>query len=405
MQFTVIAETKNGEEYTDVMEAEDRFQIYRDLQDKGDRVISVTEVKQNPFKALLSLNNLFSHIKLDEKVMLARNLAAMLEAGLAVSRALDVMKRQTTNPRLKAALTDVITEVKKGGTLSNALSAARGAFPPVMMSMVKAGEESGNLTESLRVAAVQMERASTLEKRIKGALIYPAIVVIAMIVIAILMLIYVVPTLSATFAGLGATLPPTTVAIIAASNFLVHHPFISAGILIGLVVLVLWAMRTAAGKDALDWLSLHTPIIRNIVIETNAARTARTLASLFSAGVDMVLAVKITKDVLGSPRYKKVLDEAEAALTEGAPLSATFIKHPELYPPMLAEIVAVGEETGKLSILLKETAEFYEDSVERATKDFSTVIEPFMVLFIGAGVAVFAISMIGPIYSLSNSLG
>lgn len=404
MKFKVTAITQTGETYSDIIDGNDRFAVHHDIRDRGDRVLELREVRADNLFSLDFVLEFFHTISLDEKVLLVRNLATMLDAGLTISRSLEIAKRQTRNVHLQEILIEIITSVKKGETLSTALSAFPKVFASLLVSMVRAGEESGKLTESLRVSSIQMERASNLQKKVKSALIYPSIVLSAMVCIGILMLLYVVPTLSGTFKELHAALPPTTQFIINASDFLIHNTALALVLLVVFIFVSLSAIRSARGKVFLDWFLLKVPIIGGLIVEVNVARTTRTLASLFSSGVDMVLSVKITHDVLENSQYKKVLTEAEKSLTEGSPLSLSFAKHPILFPPLVAEIVAVGEETGRLSSLLKETAEFYEESVERKTKDLSTVIEPFLMVIIGAMVGFFAISMIAPIYSLSSHI-
>ncbi len=406
MKFRFSALTKDGDTYEEVLEAPDRFAVYRDIRERGDKIIELKEIARGwSLSAALSfVNNLFNSVSLDEKVVVARNLAAMLEAGLTTSRALSVMERQTKNPRLRSVLGALVSEVKRGSTFAGALEKFTDVFPPLLISMTKAGEESGKLAESLRVVAVQMERASNLTKKVRGALIYPSIVLVAMVAIGILMLIFVVPTLASTFKELGTELPPTTQFIITMSAFLTDHTVLALSILFGFLIAFVTAARTVSGKRILNWLFLHIPIIRGIVMETNAARTTRTLSSLLAAGVDVVRAIGITRDVLENSYYKEVLSEAEAVVTKGGQLSEAFSRHPKLYPPLVSEMIAVGEETGRVSDLLQQIAEFYEESVERQTKDLSTVIEPFLMLAIGAVVGFFAVSMIAPIYSLSNSI-
>ncbi|MDE2078914.1 MAG: type II secretion system F family protein [Patescibacteria group bacterium] len=403
MKFTFTATTKDGDTYTETLEATDRFEVYRDVRDRGDTIVSLTDESAGTFSLKKFLDG-FSTIPLDEKVIFARNLAAMLDAGLPVSRALAVVERETRNARFRNAVSGVATEVKRGGTLASALEKYPRVFPPIMVSMTRAGEESGKLGESFRVVARQLERASNLTKKIRGAMIYPAIVISAMFIIAVLMFIYVVPTLAATFQSLNASLPVTTLVIIAISNFLVEDWYLALGGFIVLVGALIAAARTKQGKRAFDWFFLHVPIINNLVVETNAARTTRTLASLLSAGVEVVLSLSITRDVLENSFYKDVLTEAEAIVTKGGSFSEAFAKHPKLYPPLVPEMLAVGEETGQMATLLTETADFFEESVERQTKDLSTIIEPILMLVIGAGVGFFAVAMIGPIYSLANSI-
>ena len=351
-----------------------------------------------------SINSALNRVSSDEKVVLTRNLAAMLEAGLTTSRALAVMEKQSKNPRLKQVLSALIADVGRGDTLSSAFNKFPNVFSPLLISMVRAGEESGKLSESLRVVSTQMERANNLKKKIRGALMYPSIVLFAMIAIGILMLIYVVPTLTQTFEELGSDLPATTQAVISVSNFLSSSPILAIGGIIVIIILFMAALRTQRGKQVSDWVMLHLPVIKHLVHETNSARTARTLSSLLSAGVDMVLAIGITKDVLQNSYYGVVLTEAEQLVVKGGSLATAFENHPNLYPPLVPEMIAVGEETGRLSNLLQETAEFYEESVEQQTKDLSTIVEPFLMLIIGSAVGFFALSMIAPIYSLSNSI-
>lgn len=403
-KFHITAVTKDKEEYSEVIEADDRFAVYREVRERGDQVLHLKEESKQTLFSSDFVTSVLHNISDDEKVVLTRNLAAMLEAGLTTSRALAVMEKQTKNPRLKSILTALISEVRRGGTLSSGFAKFRDVFPSILISMVRAGEESGKLSESLRVVALQMDRANRLKKKIKGALMYPSIVLIAMVGIGILMLIYVVPTLTQTFEELGSELPPTTQFVIGVSNFLSQSPLLA---LLGMLIVVLGfvlVLRTPQGKRVADYVTLRIPVVSGLVMETNAARTARTLSSLLSAGVDMVLSITITKDVIQNSFYQAVLTEAEQKVVKGESLSETFQKYPKLYPPLVAEMIAVGEETGRLSGLLKETAEFYEDSVEQQTKDLSTIIEPFLMLIIGGAVGFFAISMIAPIYSLSSSI-
>lgn len=402
-KFSVTAVTKDDEKYHEVVEAEDRFQIYRDIRSRGDRVIDVADESTRSWFSLGSLFSFLGSVSLDEKVLLTRNIAAMLEAGLTTSRALGVMERQVTNKRLRSVLGSLIGEVKGGGTLSVALSKFPDVFPQLLVSMVKAGEESGKLAESLRVVSEQMQKMSALTKKIRGAMIYPAIVIIAMVGIGILMLIYVVPTLTQTFKEAGAKLPAQTQLIINTSQFLVENTVLSIAGFIVLVSLLIAAARSPQGRRILSWVFLRVPVIRSIVQETYSARTTRTLSSLLSAGVDMLYAISIAREVVGNSYYQEVLREAEGEVQKGKGLSATFAKYPHLYPPLVSEMVAVGEETGRLSDLLKETATFYEDSVEQQTKDLSTIVEPALMVLIGGFVGFFAVSMISPIYSLSNS--
>lgn len=402
--FHITAVTKDNDSYNETIEAADRFAVYREIRERGDHLVKIEEEGKRNIFSLAFIDEALANVSEDEKVVLTRNLAAMLEAGLTTSRALAVMEKQTRNKKLKSVLSSLISDVRRGSTLSEGFAKFKNIFPPLLISMVRAGEESGKMSEALRVVSIQMDRANRLKKKIRGALMYPSIVLIAMVGIGVLMLIYVVPTLTQTFEELGTELPATTQGVIAVSNFLSTNTILSLSLFVIVVGLFVYGLRTKRGKRIFDWVMLRLPIIKGLVMETNSARTTRTLSSLLSSGVDMVLSISITRDVVQNSFYQKVLTEAEQGVVKGSPLAEPFEKHPNLYPPLVAEMIAVGEETGRLSNLLQETAEFYEDSVEQQTKDLSTIIEPFLMLIIGAAVGFFAISMIAPIYSLSGAV-
>ena len=402
--FKITAITKDKNTYEETIESEDRFGVYREIRERGDHVVKITEEGNKSVFSFDFINNIFQNVSADEKIILTKNLAAMLEAGLPTSRALAVMGKQTKNKKLKSVLDSMLADVGRGDTLSSGFAKFPNVFSSLLISMVRVGEEAGKLSQSLRVVSTQMDRSNTLRKKIRGALMYPSIVLIAMFGIGILMLIYVVPTLTQTFEELGTELPATTQAVISVSNFLTTHTLLSLLGMFLFVVLFITGLRTKEGKRALDYVMLRIPIIKGLVMETNSAQTTRTLSSLLSAGVDMILSISITRDVVQNSFYAKVLIEAEEAVVKGEPLANSFEKYPNLYPPLVSEMIAVGEETGRLSDLLQETAEFYEESVEQQTKDLSTIIEPFLMLVIGAAVGFFAISMIAPIYSLSSSI-
>jgi len=270
--------------------------------------------------------------------------------------------------------------------------------------MVKAGEEGGTLASSLKLVSIQMNQTYILRKRVRGAMIYPAILVTLMITIAVLMLIFVIPSLTATFKDLNVPLPLSTKVIITVSDFFSAHTTL---FFTGLILFLVggWAaFRSQKGRQIFDTTSLHIPLIGRLVKETNSARTARTLSSLLTSGVSAILAFEITGEVVQNHHYQKVLKMAGESIQKGNPLYQIFADAEKLYPAFLAEMVGIGEETGKLAEMLMEVAGFYEEEVERQTKDMSTVIEPFLMILVGLAVGFFAVSMISPIYSLSNAI-
>lgn len=404
MKFKFKAQKTTGEVYEGEREAPDKFALYKNLKKEGDVVLSASEVTQKKSGSFTSSFAFWGRINAHDKITLASNLGSMLEAGLTLSRALSVLERQNKKKKLKALLTNLDETIRKGRTLSESLANFPDIFSSLFISMVKAGEESGSLAGSLKSVGLQMDAAYALTRKIKGALIYPAIVLSVMLAIGVLMLIYVVPTLTATFTELHSELPLSTKVVIGVSNLLRDDAVLSVSILTLVSALIYFFIRTKAGKRIKDMVLLRLPIIGVIVKETNTARTARTLSSLLSAGVPVTEALSITGEVLQNSFFKEVLSKAQTSIEKGAAISSVFVEREDLYPPFMGEMVAVGEETGKLSEMLSNVGTFYEDEVGQKTKDMSTVIEPFLMVIIGVAVGFFAVSMITPMYTVLNNI-
>lgn len=402
MKFRVTIQ-KEGSTTERLVDAPSRFAVYELIQKEEGVVTKIVEVGGGfhiPSWIFLTIG---TGVKRVEIIRLAKNLATMLGAGLSLSRALSVMERQSSNRNLKAITTGISEAVKKGETFHAALARYPKVFSELFISMARAGEESGSLGESLVVVGLQMERSEELIRKVRGAMIYPTIVIIAIFIVGILMLIYVVPTLTKTFTELHVKVPRTTQMIVDLSDFLSNHAvlvFIGIGIfLIGGTILA----RTKRGSNIILRGALYMPAINELVRETYTARAARTLSSLLSSGVPVLDALSITKEVVGAPVFAQVIAQAEEHVRRGEPLSASFANNPRLYPILMSDMLAVGEETGKVTDMLKQIAEFYESDVSEKTKDLSTIIEPVLMLFIGTVVGIFAVSMIAPIYSLSSA--
>lgn len=403
--FTYTAQRGDGEVYKGAADAKDRFEVYAIVRQEGGKIIALEE--EGSSKGWLDLtryNISFSRITEYEKILFARNLGAMLSAGLSLARALSVMERQTKNQKMVQVVSQLAGDVRKGETLHASLAKFPRIIPKLFVAMVRAGEEGGDLAGSLSVVADQMERMYNLKKKIRSALVYPCIILIAIFGIGILMMIEVVPTLANTFKEMDAELPASTQFVIGLSDFLVTHSYMALGLFISALVGFTLALRSALGKRIFDLGILYIPMIGGMVREVNAARTSRTLASLLSSGVDMITALDIVGDVVQHTYFREVIKGAAQSVTRGEPLSASFIRREDLYPPFVGEMMAVGEETGQVAEMLKRLAVFYEDEVDRKTKDMSTIVEPFLMVLIGGAVGFFAISMITPIYSLSQNI-
>ncbi len=401
MRFRVTVRTSGGEE-TRTIDAPSRFAVYEQVQKDGGTVVGLTESNATKLSSLLHAT-LGTGVKNAEVIRMAKNLSAMLSAGLSLSRSLAVIQRQSGKRKMAEVTAHLAQTVEKGSSFHEALAQYPKVFPPLFISMAQAGEESGSLAEALNTVGIQMEHTSELIRKVKGAMIYPSIVISAVIIIAILMLMYVVPVLTKTFVSLHVKVPLATRVIVAISNMLINNVALTLLVLVGVVGGGIAFIRSARGSALVLRASLLMPAIGELVRETYAARAARTLSSLLSAGVPVLEALSITKAVVHAPLFANIIEEAETGVRKGEPLSSAFAAHPNVYPLLMSDMLSVGEETGKVAQMLGQIAEFYENDVAEKTKDLSTIIEPLLMLFIGTMVGIFAVAMIAPIYQLSSA--
>ncbi|MBP6857928.1 MAG: type II secretion system F family protein [Candidatus Pacebacteria bacterium] len=404
MKFSYKARNANNTASEGVIEARDKVEAINELRNKGLTPIFINQSSGGLLGKLNSISFGAGNIKLSEKILMTKNLSGMLKAGLSISRALQVLSKQTRNKYFKQIIEDLSETINKGGTFSDGLAKYPKVFSALFVAMVKAGEESGGLPNTLSEIGVTLEKSYALNKKIKSAMMYPSIILGAIFIIGILMFVYVVPTLTKTFKELGTELPASTKIVVWISDTLANNfLFVVLGI-VSVVFIVIFALKNAKVKRKIDWLVIRLPVIGTIVKEVNTARTTRTMSSLLSSGVSIGRAIGITKEVLQNVYYKAVLAEVEEVVQKGVPISSVFKAQTKLYPVMMGEMIEVGEETGNLGDMLLEVATFYETEVDNKTKDLSTIIEPVLMIFIGVAVGFFAISMLSPMYSIMDSI-
>ena len=404
MLFSYTAKSQDGEIITGTMDALDRFSLARELRSNGTMPLSVTEKNKNAFDFSEWTSRLLGRVSNSDKIIFTKNLSGMLSAGLSIYRALSVLEKQTKNQAFQKVLAALKKEINEGGMLSSGFAKFPKVFSKLFVSMTRAGEESGNLAAALTEVGANLEKANNLTKKVKGALIYPGVIFSAMIVVGVLMFAFVVPGLAKTFKELGAPLPGATQFIIFLGNFFSNHLLLSFAVIAGFGFGIAYLVRVPFMAKYVDYIVIRVPLIGNLAKELNTARTARTLSSLINSGVPIARAIEITEDVVQNIYYKKVLAEAKELIEKGTPFSQAFSENIKLYPVMMSEMMQVGEETGKLSDMLLNIALFYESEVEEKTKNLSTIIEPFLMIMIGAGVGFFAVSMISPLYSILNNI-
>ncbi|MEK7649626.1 MAG: type II secretion system F family protein [Patescibacteria group bacterium] len=413
-RFQFRARDRQGVEQSGLREANDRFELARFLRTEGLLMLEANEIGSGgtgsaPSKGLkkdisFDVNKYLRRVTLSDKIVFSKNLAVMIGAGLPLTRALDALSRESHNPKFKTAILDIEDQIRQGKTFAESLNKHPKIFPPLYISMVEAGEKSGKLRESLTILASQMQADYDLVHKVRGAMMYPSIILAAMLLIGTLMIIYVVPTLSAVFKELNVELPASTQFIISLSDFFINHFILVITGFIAFVIGIIAFLRTTFGKHLMDNVIIRIPVIGPLAKKFNAARASRTLSSLLSSGVQVMEALEISARVVQNHLYASTLIDAKKSIQKGETISKVFLANEQLYPSLVGEMLSVGEETGESSRMLGEVASFYEQQVADATKDLSTIIEPVLMIVIGAVVGFFAVSMITPMYSLVGAI-
>ena len=401
-KYFYTARSFSGEGRTGILEATDEHQLASILRQEGYILISAN-LEEREKKLEISFS-FFAGVSLVEKMIFTRNLRIMIGAGISLPRALETLASQSKNKKFKKALISIAEEITKGKSFSDALSSHSDIFPELFISMVKVGEEAGTLEDVLKVLTNQMEREYELKSRVKGAMIYPAIIISAMIGIGILMLIMVIPKLAETFEELDIELPPTTRFVIFLGTFLAQKWYVILILALLLAIFLRIILKTKTGKRIVDFLTLKIPIISPLIQKTNSAYFVRTLSSLITSGVPIVRSLEIVSGAVGNVYFQETLQEASEKVRKGSKLSESLRPYQKLYSPTVVQMIQVGEETGETSTILAKLADFYEEEVANATKNLSAVIEPVLMLLIGAAVGFFAISMIQPIYGMLGAI-
>ena len=406
--FFYRAKNLRGEEEKGILQAENSSSLARILRQKGYFLLSAKErTSGEKSHTKLSRFNFFSKIlgvSLTEKLFFTRNLGVMIKTGVALPRAFEILSMQAKSEKLKRALREISRKIIKGRNLSESLSGYPDIFSKLYQETIKVGEETGNLEQSLQILGLQMEREYNIKSSIKTAMVYPVVVLVMTFAIGIFMLIYAIPKLEAAFEELEMDLPFTTRTILSTADFMVKKWPLVLIIFAGLGFLLFFVLKSKKGGKFKSKISLKIPLVSKIIKQTNSALALRTLSSLLEAGVPIVRSLEVASGSLTNFFFKKSLLESAKIVKRGKKLSEVLGSYENLYPPMVLQMIKVGEETGESSEVLKKLAEFYEEEVSNATKKLSSVIEPVLILFIGGIVGFFAISVMQPMFSIMGGI-
>ncbi|MCL5666534.1 MAG: type II secretion system F family protein [Patescibacteria group bacterium] len=401
MDFSYSAITKNGQRESGTIQAASAAAAGHLLKEQG---LLPTRVEESRKSSVVSFFKNVSTISLDEKINFVENLSVMLKAGISISRGLQILVKQTKNARYKGILADIANQVESGKSLGEAMAKYPAVFSNIFVSMVKVGELSGNLDKSLEYLSVQLQRDADLRSKTKGAMIYPSVIVAAIIIVGVLMSIFVLPSLISVFKDFSANLPLSTRIVISAVDFMSNNAFLVIGGLLALVGAAVAALRTPGGKRAFDIFLLHFMVINSIIKKINLARFARILSSLLKSGVPIVQSLEVAGNSLGNIPYRELVAETAVSVKLGKPLTEALNKRPDLFPILVVQMIQVGEESGTMENILEQLAGHYEEEVDDVLKNLSSVIEPLLLLFIGGVVGLLAVALISPIYSISQTI-
>jgi type IV pilus assembly protein PilC len=401
-EFYYVARNKAGAIEESQIEALSERAVADQLRSKGLMPTSIKPAKKS--LDLKSYNISFSRIKLIDKITFIKNLGVMLKAGLSVSRSLKIITSQTQNPKFAKIISDITRMVESGSTLSNSLAHYPKVFSPIFVNMVNVGETSGNLENDLGYLANQLQRDYDLISKAKGALTYPLVVMAALVIVGFLMFTFVLPKLTSTFVDLNVELPVMTKIVILIVDLFASYGIMIMALLVALGIAFFYWSKTDSGKAVTHKVVLHIPVVSGIVIKINQARFVRVFASLIKSGMPIVESLNVSSHVVGNIYYQRTISDAASKVKIGSPLASAFKKQPKLFSNLVVQMIEVGEESGTTEAVLTEVADFYENEIDQTMKNLSSILEPVLMVVIGAVVGFLAVALITPIYNITQSI-
>jgi type IV pilus assembly protein PilC len=394
--FTYSAINAQGLELKGELFAPDLASAREQLRAKGLLPRKLTESKTTGEKA----GGMFKKVAPKSLQVFSRQFATLIEAGVSVVTALLILEEQTEDKHLAPVIADVRSDVESGIVLSKAMARHPRVFSRLFVSMVEAGEASGTLDQVLDRVALQIEKETQIKRRVKGAMVYPIVVLTFAFIVLTALLLFIVPVFVKIFAELNGSLPTLTQYVVDGSNLLRNYWFIIFPLIGASVWGFLKWKKTDRGREAWDRFKLHVPMkIGDVVLKVTMARFSRTLATLVGAGVDIVTALEITGATAGNWVVEEALGEVRVRVHEGVPIAQPLVEN-DVFPPMVSQMVRIGEETGELEKMLGKIADFYEDEVDASIAALTSIIEPIMMIGVGVMVGTIVIAMYLPMFKM-----
>lgn len=400
MKFIYEASDENGVIVTGEFEANGKAEVVRHLE--GRKLIPVNIREFGESKVGLLSASFFERVTALDRIMMVRNLSAAIKAGLSIIEALDIMIADTQKKVLKSILISAKSNLENGQPLWRTFESYGNLFPIVFVGMVKAGESSGELDKTLDELSDHLAREHTLAGRVKSAMMYPLMLLGAAFGVVILLLIFVLPRLSRTFQASDVELPFITTLLINISAAITSNWILDGAIIFFFLWSFFYFRKTPRGRRFINWTLFRVPIAKELVKKVALIRFTRTLSSLLRSGTPMLEALNLSSDSVSNEMYKKVIVESIQKVKSGIPLSSSLEAYPSLFPRFLVGLMAVGEKTGTLDHTLSTFATFYDEEIDNTLKTLVSLLEPILVISMGAIVALIAVSVLLPIYRLSS---
>lgn len=400
MRLNYKAVTRDGKSVTGVIEANDVKEAATYLREKDLIPIEIVNKEDNTLSKLLPGAN---KVKSEDLILFTRQLSSMLTSGLTLVKSLDILKQQITHKGMLEVTANIIADIEEGKTFSAAIAKHPNVFSSIYISLIKAGENSGLLDKVLLRLADNLEKQAKLKSTIKGALMYPLIVIVLMLVVVFIMMIFVIPQLSVLYDNLNIALPLPTQIIVGMSNLVIRFwPLMI--LVVGLIIYLLRKWRkTPDGRLITDNLVLRLPVFGKLISQSILAEFSRTFGLLVGTGSLVVESLNQTASITGNIHYENAIKDIGKRVEKGVTIGDAMSYY-ALFPPILVQLVKIGEQTGKIDETLQKASEYFETEVNQTVKTLTTAMEPFIMIVLGVGVAFLIISVITPIYSLISTI-
>lgn len=403
--FNYVVLTKEGRKVEGSKEATSKTEVIDSLINQGVTIISIKEEFALSFKKLLSSD--VSGFPIAEKVVIAKQLATMITAGIPIIQAIDILRQQAESESMKELMDGVYKKIESGNSLSSAFRQEKKVFSEVQLSLIEAGEKSGNLNSMLLKVAEDMEKSKQLRGKILGALIYPAIIFVVLIIVVAVMILFMVPQVRELYISLGQEDLPLITEILVSVGTALGNPVVLAFLLITIITIILsyrFYVAKPAGKLVVDRITLKIPVFGNLITKIQLAEFSRLTSMLLNSGIPIIQTVEIVSNALSNSIYSSSLLAAKEDILKGASLSLAIAKNNKYsaFPMILLKMVSVGEEAGKLDKVLEDMYKFYDAEVEQITANLTKLLEPFILVIVGGFVAFLAIAIYLPIYQVGN---